>query len=65
LDLRDGARTALGAAAESFRRLGARQQEAACWREMGEMDIAAGDGEAALKALREGLEALDPQRSRA
>jgi tetratricopeptide (TPR) repeat protein len=65
LDLRDGARTALGAAAETFRRLGARQQEAACWREIGEMDISAGDGEAALNALREGLEALDPQRSRA
>ena len=65
LDLRDGARTALGAAAETFRRLGARQQEAACWREIGEMDVAAGDSEAALVALREGLTALDPQRSRA
>ena len=65
LDLRDGARTSLGAAAETFRRLGARQQEAACWREIGEMDVAAGDSEAALVALREGLTALDPQRSRA
>ena len=65
LDRRDEARTALDEAAETFRRHGARQQEAACWREIGEMDIAAGDGEAALHALREGLEALDPQRSRA
>lgn len=65
LDRRDEARTALGDAAETFRRHGARQQEAACWREIGEMDLAAGDGESALRALREGLEALDPQRSRA
>ena len=65
IDLRDGARTSLSAAAETFRRLGARQQEAACWREIGEMDVAAGDSEAALVALREGLTALDPQRSRA
>jgi hypothetical protein len=28
------------------------------------MDLAAGDGESALQARREGLAALDPQRSR-
>jgi tetratricopeptide (TPR) repeat protein len=65
LDRRDEARTALTDAAATFGRHGARQQEASCWREIGEMEIAAGDGEAALRALRAGLEALDPQRSRA
>jgi tetratricopeptide (TPR) repeat protein len=65
LDRGDEARAALSDAAATFGRHGARQQEASCWREIGEMDLAAGDGEAALRALREGLEALDPQRSRA
>jgi tetratricopeptide (TPR) repeat protein len=65
LDRRDEARESLTDAAAIFGRHGARQQEASCWREIGEMDLAAGDGEAALRALREGLEALDPNRSRA
>ena len=65
LDRPQEARTALTDAAATFGRHGARQQEASCWREIGEMDLAAGDGEAALQALREGLAALDPQRSRA
>jgi tetratricopeptide (TPR) repeat protein len=65
LDRPQDARTALTDAAATFGRHGARQQEASCWREIGEMDLAAGDGESALQALREGLAALDPQRSRA
>jgi tetratricopeptide (TPR) repeat protein len=65
LDRPDDARMSLTEAAAIFGRHGARQQEASCWREIGEMDLAAGDGESALRALREGLEALDPQRSRA
>jgi tetratricopeptide (TPR) repeat protein len=65
LDRTDEARAALSEAAGTFGRHGARQQEASCWREIGEMEIAAGNGEAALLALREGLEALDPKRSRA
>jgi tetratricopeptide (TPR) repeat protein len=65
LDRRDEARAVLSDAAATFGRHGARQQEASCWREIGEMDLAAGDGESALRALRAGLEALDPQRSRA
>jgi tetratricopeptide (TPR) repeat protein len=52
-------------AAQLFGVLGARQQEAACWRELGELHLAGGDVDAAVKALRAGLEALDPRRSRA
>jgi tetratricopeptide (TPR) repeat protein len=59
------ARGALTEAAASFHTHGARQQEAACWREIGELDLAGGDVEAAVEALRAGLEALDPKRTRA
>ena len=52
-------------AAEMFDRIGARQQQASCWREVGEMELAAGDLHAAVESLRAGLEALDPRRSRA
>ncbi|MFN2544868.1 MAG: helix-turn-helix domain-containing protein [Actinomycetota bacterium] len=62
---RDEASEALRRAATLFGDRGARQQEASCWREIGEMDLAAGDMESAVKALRAGLEALDPRRSRA
>jgi tetratricopeptide (TPR) repeat protein len=58
-------REALGRAASLFRQHGARQQEAACWREIGELHLEAGELEAAVQALRAGLEALDPRRSRA
>jgi tetratricopeptide (TPR) repeat protein len=56
---------ALRAGAELFRSHGARQQEAACWRELGELDLARRDFDGAIFALRAGLEALDPRRSRA
>jgi tetratricopeptide (TPR) repeat protein len=62
---REDARSVLAEAAALFASRGARQQEAACWRELGELDLAAGDVEAAIRALRAGLEALDPRRSRA
>lgn len=62
---REDARAALREGAALFRSRGARQQEAACWRELGELDLAAGDTHAAIQALRAGLEALDPRRSRA
>lgn len=65
LDRREEARSALREAAGLFGSRGARQQEAACWRELGELDLAAGDVSAAVQALRAGLEALDPRRSRA
>lgn len=52
-------------AAVFFGDLGARQQEASCWREIGEMFLDTGDVERAVKALRSGLEALDPRRTRA
>jgi tetratricopeptide (TPR) repeat protein len=52
-------------AAELFRLRGGRQQEAACWRELGELALAKSDFEGAIFALRAGLEALDPRRSRA
>jgi tetratricopeptide (TPR) repeat protein len=55
----------LGRAAVLFGDRGARQQEAACWREIGEMHLDSGEVEAAVLALRAGLEALDPRRSRA
>jgi tetratricopeptide (TPR) repeat protein len=65
LERRKEARLDLTRAAILFGNLGARQQEAGCWRELGELDLAAGDVDAAVKALRAGLEALDPRRSRA
>jgi tetratricopeptide (TPR) repeat protein len=65
LGRRPEATEALRRAADSFARHGARQQEASCWREIGELDLGAGDCEAAVTALRAGLEALDPRRSRA
>ncbi len=61
----DEARTALRDAAEEFRKQGARQQEASCWRELGELDLQAGDTESAVEALRAGLAALEPHRTRA
>ena len=60
----DEARITLRQAAEQFREQGARQQEAACWRELGELDLEAGDTGSAVEALRSGLEALDPRHSR-
>lgn len=65
LDRGDEARAAFEDAASRFSKVGARQQIAASWRELGELHIAAGDMEAAVESLRAGLEALDPRRSRA
>jgi tetratricopeptide (TPR) repeat protein len=65
LDQGEDARAALGAAARAFAAQGARQQEASCWRELGELDIADGDLASAVKAFRAGLEALDQSRTRA
>lgn len=48
-----------------FHKRGARQQEAACWRELGEAQLESGDTAAAIESLRAGLAALDPKRSRA
>ena len=62
---RQDAGDALREAALLFEKHGARQQQAACWRELGELDLAAGDVNAAIEALRAGLAALDPRRSRA
>jgi tetratricopeptide (TPR) repeat protein len=55
----------LSEAATAFRRHGARQQEASCWREMGELQLGAGNLAQAVQALQAGLEALDPRRTRA
>jgi tetratricopeptide (TPR) repeat protein len=55
---------ALREAATLFEKQGARQQVAACYRELGELDLAAGDTEAAMESFRAGLAALDPRRSR-
>jgi tetratricopeptide (TPR) repeat protein len=65
LTRRAEARIELEEAATLFEKVGARQQQASCWRELGELDLAAGDVQAAVQALRAGLEALDPRRSRA
>jgi tetratricopeptide (TPR) repeat protein len=65
LDRREDAREALSAAATAFGAQGARQQEASCWRELGELHIAAGDLASAVEAFRAGLEALDQSRTRA
>jgi hypothetical protein len=56
---------ALEGAAEVFGRHGARQQEAACWRELGKLALAEGDQDRAIRSLLAGLDALDPTRSRA
>ena len=65
LGRRRQARAALLEAADLFARLGSRQQAASCWREVGELDLDAGDVESAVEALRAGLASLDPRRSRA
>jgi tetratricopeptide (TPR) repeat protein len=59
------ARESLLEAQVVFEKLGSRQQEANCWREIGELDVEAGDLESAVEAFRSGLRALDPTRSRA
>jgi tetratricopeptide (TPR) repeat protein len=66
-ELRRGreARGTLKEAATLFEKHGARQQEASCWRELGELDLAEGDLASAVEALRAGLRALDVNRSRA
>jgi tetratricopeptide (TPR) repeat protein len=61
----DEARATLREAANCFHTHGARQQEASCWRELGELDLAEGDVRGAVASLRAGLEALDPKRTRA
>ncbi len=65
LGRRPDARGALYEAANLFEKHGARQQVAACYRELGELDLGAGDMESALESLRAGLAALDPRGSRA
>jgi len=65
LGQRDPARDAFVEAANLFEKQGARQQVAACYRELGEIDLAAGDTESAMESFRSGLAALDPRRSRA
>lgn len=62
---RDEARAALSHAAAAFAAQGARQQEASCWRELGELDVADGDLASAVNAFRAGLEVLDQSRTRA
>jgi tetratricopeptide (TPR) repeat protein len=52
-------------AAASFEKLGARQQVASCYREIGEIEAGDGDLHAAVEAFRAGLHALEPRRSRA
>jgi tetratricopeptide (TPR) repeat protein len=61
----DQAREVLRRAIEIFRADGARQQEASCWREIGELDVAEESYVTAVDSFRAGLEALDPRRSRA
>ena len=65
LGKREDARVALERSADLFDKLGARQQQAGAWRELGELDLAEGDVQGAVGALRAGLEALDPRRTRA
>ena len=59
------ARGALEDAALLFAKHGARRQEASCWREVGEIHLAQDDLPGAVEALRSGLVALNPSRSRA
>jgi tetratricopeptide (TPR) repeat protein len=61
----DEARGTLRRAAVLFGEIGARQQEAGCWRELGELELAEGRSDRAVEALRAGLAALDPRRTRA
>lgn len=65
LDRGQEAAQALQEAAGVFQERGARQQEAACWRELGELHLGRSDVDGALFALKAGLQALDPRRSRA
>jgi tetratricopeptide (TPR) repeat protein len=65
LDRMAEARAVLREAATAFAAQGARQQEASCWRELGELDVADGDLVSAVNAFRAGLEALDQSRTRA
>jgi tetratricopeptide (TPR) repeat protein len=65
LGRRDEAEADFSRAAVFFGDLGARQQEASCWREIGDMFLDAGNVDRAVLALRSGLEALDPRRTRA
>ena len=65
LERYEEARASLEEAAATFAKLGARQQEAVCWGELGELRLAVGDVDGAVQALRAGLRALDPGRSRA
>ena len=51
-------------AASAFEKVGARQQVASCYREIGEIEFRDGDLESAVEAFRTGLEALEPRRSR-
>jgi tetratricopeptide (TPR) repeat protein len=62
---REWAREALERSAKAFGQRGARQQEAACWRELGKLALADGDPDRAIQSLLAGLDALDPNRSRA
>jgi tetratricopeptide (TPR) repeat protein len=59
------ARLSLQHAADLFEKHGARQQLANAYREIGELDLAEGHVDDAVEALRAGLAALDPRRSRA
>ena len=65
LGRRGDAEGALKRSADTFGRLGARQQEASAWRELGELRLAAADVDGAIEALRAGLAALEPRRTRA
>jgi tetratricopeptide (TPR) repeat protein len=65
LGRRQDAKDALREAVAVFDKHGARQQQAGCWREIAEIDLAAGDVDAGVEAFRWGLQALDPRRSRA
>jgi tetratricopeptide (TPR) repeat protein len=65
MNRRSEARCSLEEAAALYERLGSRPQQANCWRELGELDLSAGDVQSAVESLRAGLRALDPRRSRA
>jgi tetratricopeptide (TPR) repeat protein len=62
LGQRREARDTLIEAASLFEKQGARQHVASCYRELGELDLAAGDTEAAMESFRAGLAVLDPKR---
>jgi tetratricopeptide (TPR) repeat protein len=59
------ARPLLRQAVTCFHEHGVRQEEASCWRQLGELELAEGDVEGAVESLRAGLEALEPKRTRA